>query len=564
MALLREAYQALEDIVGKENISDDPALCDSYAFQWLAETCRPDQSHFMPRPAAVLMPGSTEEIQAIVKTCNRYKVKVKPYSTGWYFYCAPQKEGDDTVQLDLRRMDRILDIDERNMFAVVEPYVICATLQAELMKVGLNLNIIGAGASTSPLASATSYSGPGPSSFWMGHNSENLLALEWVMPTGDIMWTGSLGSGAGWFCGEGPGPSLRGICRGARGARGAMGVYTKCALKLTHWPGPPQLHVESTVPAYHSPIPDNFRAYTLAFPSWPACAQAYFKIYDNEIGYLFHQQFNMLGADLGPAFWILHNDPTKTLSDIEEITQKPEVQKLTEEMRRAFQLVLAGRSLRDIEYQEKVLEQILAETGGWKVARMAEPDLAEFTYLYLNRLGHKHLNWVYAGGYLGTWMQSGPPDYAIQYRPVAEEGMYRDQQSGLLVQSGGDSMMGSGSAIGGGGHTGLEQFVSYDPSNKDSVKAVVKHMHDATKDAVEHGFPPGHETPFLQMAMTDGQLHQQFAKSSQPIVFHLQRKIKELLDPNDIGDRLYTWLPEPKNNNLGTQHKAEEEGEYVP
>jgi glycolate oxidase len=546
MALSGEAYRALEDIVGPENISDDPALCDSYAFQYLAETARPEQSHFMPRPVAALMPVTTEEIQAIVKTCNRYKVKVKPYSTGWYFYGAPQKDADDTIQLDLRRMDRILDIDEKNMFAVVEPYVICAQLQAELMKVGLNISMIGAGASTSPLASATSYMGPGPSTIWSGHNSENLLALEWVTPTGDILRTGSLGSGVGWFCGEGPGPSLRGICRGVMGARGGMGVYTKCALKLVHWPGPPQLPIEGTVPAYRSPVPDNFRVYTLAFPSWPAYAEAYYRIYDNEIGYVFHRQFSMLGTDLGPAFWILYNDPTKTLSDIEEIAQRPEVQELAQEMRRAFQFVMAGRSLRDIEFQEKVLDQILADTGGWKVARMAEPDLAGFTYLYLTRLGHKHLNLVYAGGWLGSWSQGGTPDYAIRYQPVAQAGLDRDQKSGLLVQCGSDSMMGAGSSIGGGGRAAFEQMVSYDPADKKSVNAVIKHMHGASKDATERGFPPGKEGSYLKVAMSDEELHQQYARSSQPIVFHLQRKIKNLLDPNDIGDRMYSCLPEPK------------------
>jgi glycolate oxidase len=544
MALSREAYQALEDIVGPDNISDDPSLCDSYAFQYLAETARPDQSHFMPRPVAVLMPGSTEEVQAIVKTCNRHKIKVKPYSTGWYFFGAPQKEGDDTIQLDLRLMDRILDIDEKNMFAVVEPYVICATLQAEVMKVGLNLNIIGAGASTSPLGNATSYLGSGPSTPWMGHNSDNLLGLEWVMPTGDILRTGSLGSGVGWFCGEGPGPSLRGLCRGVRGARGGMGVYTKAALKLTHWPGPPQLPIEGRTPGYRSPMPDNFRAYTLAFPSWPAYAEAYYKIYDNEIGYIFHRQFTMLGADLGPAFWILYIDPTKTLSNIEEIAKKPEVQKLTEEMRRSFQLILAGCSLRDIEFQDRVLDQILAETGGWKVDRMAEPDMAEFTYLYMIRWGHKALNFVYTGAYLGSWAQKGTPDTMIQYQPLAEAGAARDQKSGLLVQCGGDSMMGPGSSVGGGGACGFEQFIHYDPSDKESVKAAIKHMLDAKKDAHEHGLPSGKEDLYLKIAMTDEQLHQQYANSSQPIVFHLQRKIKELLDPNDIGDRLYTWLPD--------------------
>jgi hypothetical protein len=253
----------------------------------------------------------------------------------------------------------------------------------------------------------------------------------------------------------------------------------------------------------------------------------------------------MLGADLGPAFWLMYNDPTKTLGDIEEIARKPEVKKLIEELRCSFQLIMAGRSQRDIEFQDKVLNQILAETGGWKVARMSEPDMAEFTFLYLNRLSHKHLNHVFAGGYLGTWMQSGPPDYVIQYRPVAEAELYRDAASGLLVQSGGDSMMGSGSSIGGGGTTGFEEFVSYDPADMESVKAVIKHMKESTKEAVEHGFPAGHAAPFLQIGMTDEELHQQYAKSSQPVLFHLQRQIKELLDPNDIGDRLYAWLPEP-------------------
>src|SRR4030042_6856290 len=99
----------------------------------------------------------------------------------------------------------------------MEPYVIGSTLQAEVMKVGLNTHMIGAGASCSPLASATSLMGMGADTIFMGQSTENLLAVEWVMPTGDILRTGSLGSGLGWFCGDGPGPSLRGIFRGVVG-----------------------------------------------------------------------------------------------------------------------------------------------------------------------------------------------------------------------------------------------------------------------------------------------------------------------------------------------------------
>jgi hypothetical protein len=451
LTLSKEAYQELEDIVGPENLSDDPSIQDSYAFQWLAELVRPNQSHYMPRPVAVIMPASTEEIQAITRVCNKYKIKIKPISTGWYHWAGPIKDEDDTLQVDLRRMNRILEIDEKNMYAVVEPYVICAQLQAEVMKRGLNINIIGAGASTSIVASACAYAGMGPSTYWMGHNSDNVLGMEWVTPGGEIIRTGSLGSGDGWFCSEGPGPSVRGICRGFLGSRGGLGVYTKCAIKLSHWPGPAAFNIRGTVPAYRLPVHENFRVFTIAVPSWDAWADTYYKIYDNEIGYIFHRQFALAGADLGPALWLTLNDHTKTINDVEEMVKKPEIKELTEELRISFQLILAGRSLRDIEIQDKILDKILAETGGWKVKRFCERDMAEFTNVYLQRLGHKHLNFVWVGGYLGSWMQPGTPDFVKKYVPIAIKGLYRDAASGFLVQCGGDALMGCGSTVAGGG-----------------------------------------------------------------------------------------------------------------
>ena len=138
-----EAYRALEDIVGADNVSRDAAVLDTYAFQWLAELVRPDQSHYMPRPAAAVLPGSTEEVQAIVRLANKYGLKVKPHGTGWYHWSGPVKDSDATLQLDMRRMNAIVEIDEQNMYAVVEPYVIAAQLQAEILPLGLNLNIPG-------------------------------------------------------------------------------------------------------------------------------------------------------------------------------------------------------------------------------------------------------------------------------------------------------------------------------------------------------------------------------------------------------------------------------------
>ncbi|MEI6294211.1 MAG: FAD-binding oxidoreductase [Methanomicrobiales archaeon] len=155
MVIQEEAYKDLELCVGPENISREPAVLDGYAWQYLAD------GGWVERPVAVVLPASTEEVQAVVKACNRHSLKFKPFSTGWGVWGGCSE--DNVVQIDLRRMNRIIEIDAKNMRAVIEPYVCGAQLQAEAWKVGLNTNIIGAGPNCSPLAAATSVVGLGHS-----------------------------------------------------------------------------------------------------------------------------------------------------------------------------------------------------------------------------------------------------------------------------------------------------------------------------------------------------------------------------------------------------------------
>ncbi len=540
----RDAYRAIEDIVGADYVTDDPAMLDSYAFQWLAELIRPERSHYMPRPWAVVMPHTTEEVAAVTRVCNRYGIKVKPISTGWYHWAAPMKDDDPTVQFDMRRMNRILEIDEKNMYAVVEPGVICAQLQAEVMKRGLNINIIGAGCSTSIVASASAYFGGGPASYSLGNNSDNLLGQEWVTPGGEIIRTGSFSSDCGWFCGEGPGPSARAITRGTLGSRGGLGTFTKCAIKLGPWEGAPVLEPQGQAPGYRLPLGDRHRAYTIGVPSWDAFAETYYKIYDNQIGYIFHRQFNLAGADLAAALWLTYIDPKGTLNDVLTKSKDPEIQRITEEARISFQIILQGRSTEDLALQDKILDEICRQTGAYKVGRFCEQDFAEFTNMYLQRLGHKHCNFVWVGGYMGSWMQAGTPDFVKNYVDVAIDGFYRDQEGGKLVQCGGDAMMGCGSTLGGGGFFGLEQFVSYDPLDNDSIDACIKHMEDAVEDCKKHGIPLGKEFLYLQIGWTDEKVWDTLSKFPQQFVLKFQTKIKEAFDPNALGDRNYQWLPE--------------------
>jgi glycolate oxidase len=548
MALSRDVYRALEDIVGPAHISDDPAVLDSYRYS-LAHTAihlGPYHDTFTPRGAAVLLPGSADEVQAIVRLCNRHRIRFKASSTFWSAQGYPSEE--DTLQLDMRRMDAILEIDEKNLFAVVEPGVIGATLQAEAMKRGLNVHLPGSGCSCSILATATSYFGSGPGNLYAGWQYDNLLGMEWVLPTGDLFRTGSLGSGCGWFCGEGPGPSMKGVARGFLGAKGAMGVFTKCAVKLFAWPGPPTLPVEGSAPAYRASLPDNFRAYTLAFPTWKAWADAAYLIWETGVGYLAHRQYTMFGRDLKFAMVKILTDPTRTLGDLEEILEDPEVQRVTEESKRDFQIVLAGMTARDLDWQDQALDAILARTGGWKVEAMNEPQINQWMLLYLIRLGHKNLNLVFGGSYDGAFGLVGPPDYGTQHVEEAAALKKAWEQRGAVVQAGGDCMMGPIGGMGGGGTCLWENFTCFDPHDRESTDGTREFFDACTQLGLERGWGVGMEKWNEHARGPDGRTTARAERdrihlsAPQPSVFRYQHKIRQALNPNDLGDTYYETL----------------------
>lgn len=548
MTLPRRVYKALEAIVGPANISDDPALLDSYRYS-LAHTAihlGPYFDTYTPRGAAVLLPGTTEEVQAIVRLCNQHKLRFKASSTFWSAQGYPSE--DDTLQLDMRRMDQILEINEKNMYAVIEPGVIGATLQAEAMKLGLNTHLPGSGCSCSTLATATSYFGSGPSNLYGGWQYDNLLGMEWVMPTGDVFRTGSLGSGCGWFCGEGPGPSMKGVARGFLGAKGAMGVFTKCAVKLFGWPGPPTLPVEGIVPAYRTPLAGNFRAYTVAFPTWKAWADAAYLIWETGIGYLAHRQYVMFGRDLKFAMVRILTDPTKTLGDLEELLEDPEVQRVTEESKRDFQIVLAGMTPRDIEWQEAAFDEILARTGGWKVEAMNEPEINQWMLLYLIRLGHKNLNLVFGGSYDGAFGLVGPADYGTAHVEEAAEFKKEWEKRGAVVQAGGDCMMGPIGGMGGGGTCLWENFTCFDPHDRESVDGTLEFFDACTQFGLEKGWGVGMEKWNAHARGRDGRTTPKAERdrihlsAPQPAAFRYQHKIREALNPNNLGDAYYETL----------------------
>jgi glycolate oxidase len=250
MAINKDAYQELENVVGPDNISQDPAILDSYSCHaTIGGIPLPGAGKdvWWTRAGAVLLPGSTEEVVGIIKICNNYKIRFRAHSTGQIPTAFSQSE--EAITLDLRRMNRIIEISQEHMYALVEPYVTQGELLLETIKKGLVPHMIDAGASCSPLASVTSVFGEGDSAISRGFSERNVLAVEWILPHGEIVRLGSPDTPNGnWFSGDGPGPSLLGMMRGGLGAGGKRGVFTKAAIKLYPWYGPKSFETGGVAP----------------------------------------------------------------------------------------------------------------------------------------------------------------------------------------------------------------------------------------------------------------------------------------------------------------------------
>ncbi|MBN2625239.1 MAG: FAD-binding oxidoreductase [Spirochaetales bacterium] len=549
MALAREVYQAFEDIVGNRNISEDIGVCETYrSIPSQTSAHYGPSKEWTPLPQAVILPGSTEEVQNIVKICNKYGIEFKAGSTFWATMA--YIGGDNAVQLDMRRMKSI-EIDAKNMAAVVEPFAIAGTIQAEAMKVGLNVQIPGVGCSSSTLASSSGWAGFGPASIFMGANPENLLGAEWVLPNGEILRTGSLGSGDGWFCGEGPGPSTRGILRGIFGPAGSMGVCTKIATRLHPWPGPKQFRTYGKAPAYKADFGDNFKCYTLCYPDWESWARSVQYFHESDVLYIGHRQFNMFGRNLKAFMLNIITDPEKQLSDLPELLKDPEIQKHNDNMKHDYQVVIAGMTKRDMEYKEKAIDYILEQTGGWKHEMMLEKEKHDYALAYMTRLGHKNLNYVMCGAYEGTFGLSGNVWKTIQ---VVEEASAQkrkwETEHTCIAATGGDSAMGGVSSLGGGGATGWEFFTNFDSYELESVQGTSDMVDENQAFHNKYAFGPDFCRWNSDVRHVNGYSYTQeehdemFAKAPQPWIYAYQYKIREAVNPNHLcGSYLRTLSP---------------------
>ena len=172
---------ALSRIAGADRVRRDEASRLRYGVDALQRGHAPD---------VVVVPGSAAEIAAIARLCHDLRVPLVPRGagTGYTGGAVPIAGG---VLLSLERLDRILAIDEENLRAVVEPAVVTGDLQSAVEARGLFYPPDPQSLKESSIGGNVAECAGGPRAFKYGVTKRYVLGLEAVLPTGEIVRTGS-------------------------------------------------------------------------------------------------------------------------------------------------------------------------------------------------------------------------------------------------------------------------------------------------------------------------------------------------------------------------------------
>lgn len=148
-----------------------------------------DASSMQGTPAAVVTPVSTDEVVQVVAFANKRLKPVVPRGagTGMTGGAVPFK---DAIILSLNGLNRIIDIDEKNMIAVAEPGVINGHLQEKLEAKGLFYPPDPASMNFCTLGGNVAENAGGPRAIKYGVTRDYVLGLEVVLPDGRVMMTG--------------------------------------------------------------------------------------------------------------------------------------------------------------------------------------------------------------------------------------------------------------------------------------------------------------------------------------------------------------------------------------
>lgn len=216
--LTGEDIKVLESIVSSEQIILDKEVLKEYDHDYTEDL------HFLPQ--VVLLPENTEQISAIAKYCNEQLIPltVRGAGTGLSGGALAVEEG---VVLSMKKMNRIIEIDEENFQATVEPGVITQVFQETLGAKGLFYPPDPASKGSCFIGGNLAENSGGPKAVKYGVTKDYVLNLEVVLADGSIIWTGAnvLKNATGYN-----------LTQLMIGSEGTLGIITKAVFRLIPLP----------------------------------------------------------------------------------------------------------------------------------------------------------------------------------------------------------------------------------------------------------------------------------------------------------------------------------------
>ncbi|MFO0689390.1 MAG: FAD-linked oxidase C-terminal domain-containing protein [Myxococcota bacterium] len=207
----------LRRIVGEEGCLVRPG--ELFAYECDGLTLSPK------RPLAVVLPTTTEQVVAIVLACREAGVAFVPRGAGTGLSGGAHATAD-SVLIECSRMNRILEVDAENRFAVVQPGVVNAELSTAVASHGLFYAPDPSSQQACTLGGNVAENSGGPHTLKYGTTTNHVLALELVLPDGTVQRFGSR-------TGESPGFDFVGAIVGSEGT---LGVVTEATVRLTPIP----------------------------------------------------------------------------------------------------------------------------------------------------------------------------------------------------------------------------------------------------------------------------------------------------------------------------------------
>jgi glycolate oxidase len=198
----------------------------------------PEEAYFYSRdpglmpphkPDYVVVPNSVKEIQEIIRLANSRKIPIVPMGAGLALtgLIIPLKGG---IVIDMKRMNRILQVNEKARHVIVEGGTSHGLLKAHLEKNYPRLrHSIPDSPATATIAANVMIHGQGRLTQQYGFNSDMVAGLEIVLASGEICKIGSCAISPDWFS---KGPPMQDLTGLFLGWFGATGIITKVAVKL--------------------------------------------------------------------------------------------------------------------------------------------------------------------------------------------------------------------------------------------------------------------------------------------------------------------------------------------